>query len=227
VRGSPPSYPRIAQLIPGRGSRDDLVLSGEDVAGLLAGPILVEEKLDGANVVIWADNEGRIDVATRGGPGAMDRAGLLGALRAWVAQHHEPLNEVLGDWSVLYAEWLLVTHTVSYDRLPSYLVVQDLWREGDGFALPAVRDVRCDDAGLVTPPEVWQGQARSVGDIEGRLGTSAWGSAPMEGLVVRTLDGRPPRLAKLVRAGWRQTSDEEWRSGRPRNRLAEGESLWC
>ncbi|CAN5214668.1 hypothetical protein BH18ACT4_BH18ACT4_13360 [soil metagenome] len=43
---------------------------------------------------------------------------------------------------------------------------------------------------------------------------------------MRTVDGRPPRLVKLLRAGFDRLDDDQWRSGRPRNRLAEGATSW-
>jgi len=67
-------------LVSGRGTADDLVLAAPAVASLLGSPVLVEEKVDGANVVLWME-DGRVEAALRSGPGAMDRAGQLGPLR--------------------------------------------------------------------------------------------------------------------------------------------------
>lgn len=222
----PPPYPRIPHLVAGRGSTDDVVLPGPEVAALLGGPVLVEEKVDGANVVLWLDG-GRVEVALRAGPGAMDRAGQLGPLRAWAGEYDEELRRVLdGDAGrALYAEWLLLTHSSVYDRLPSYLVALDLWRPAAGFLTAADRDAVCAAAGLSTPPPVWTGVAGSVGTIEGLLGPSAWGPGPAEGLVVRSL-AEPARRAKLVPAGFTRLSDDEWRRGRPRNRLAAAGASW-
>ncbi|MHB1536768.1 MAG: RNA ligase family protein [Acidimicrobiales bacterium] len=224
---TPPSYPRVAHLVAGRGSRNDLVLSDTEVAALLGAEAVVEEKLDGANVMLWRDPAGRVQCSLRAGPGAMDRAGQLGPLRAWAAAHDEPLQALLDPWPVLYGEWLLLTHTVAYDRLPTYLVVLDLWRDGDGFAGVDQRDSVCGAVGLVTPPQVWRGVPGSLDRVEVLLGTSAWASSPAEGLVLRrTGEVGAPRLAKLVGAAWVQLDDEGWRAGRPRNRLAAGEASW-
>jgi hypothetical protein len=54
---TPPPYPRIPHLAPGRGTRDDLVLGTEDRAALLRRPVALEEKLDGANVVLWWEED--------------------------------------------------------------------------------------------------------------------------------------------------------------------------
>lgn len=220
----PPAYPRIPHLVAGRGSRDDLVLAPDQAAALVATPVLVEEKVDGANVMAWLE-DGRIDIALRSGPGAMDRAGQLGPLRAWVAEHDHLLRPVLDDDTAIYAEWLLLTHSSPYDRLPSYLVVLDLWRPRTGFAPVEERDALCAAAVLATPPHVWSGVPGSVERVESLAGPSAWGSSPAEGLVVRSL-ADPSVRAKLVPAGFRRLDDSEWRGGRPRNRLAAQGASW-
>jgi hypothetical protein len=219
---APPPYPRIPHLVGGRGTADDLVLAASAVASLLGSPVLVEEKVDGANVVLWMEDR-RVEAALRSGRGAMDRAGQLGPLRAWAAEHDGALRMVLGDDWALYAEWMLLTHSSAYDRLPAYLVALDLWRASTGFLMADERDAACVAAGLTTPPHVWTGVAGTVDGVERLLGPSAWGAGPAEGLVVRSL-ADPALRAKLVPAGFRRLDDDEWRSGRPRNRLAEGVS---
>ncbi len=221
---SPPPFPRVGPLVAGRGGGDDVMLDAGAVQPLVAGEVVVEEKLDGANVSLWME-DGLVACGLRSGPGAVDRAGQLGPLRAWIAQHDEVLSQALADYEAIYAEWLLLSHSVGYDRLPSYLVVLDLWRP-DGFAAPDERNRVCAAAGLPNPPEVWRGVPGSVAEIERLLGPSAFGPEPMEGLVVRTLDGRPPRLAKLLRAGFDQLDDADWRRGRPHNRLSDAEASW-
>ena len=218
----PPPFPRVPHLVPGRGTRDDVDLGPGEVAELLTREVVVEEKVDGANVSLWLE-DGTVRCGLKAGPGAMDRAGQLGPLRAWAARHDDSLRAVLDSCDAVYAEWLLVRHTIAYDRLPSYLVVLDMWR-ASGFAPPDERAVLCASTGLVLPPEVWRGVPGSVDRVEALLGPSRWGPEPMEGLAVRSVDGQPPRLAKLLRAGFDRLGDDEWRRGRPRNQVAEGAS---
>jgi len=214
----------VGHLVPGRGSRDDVALDAAAVQAFLLREVVVEEKLDGANVSLWLE-DGVVACGLRSGVDAMDRAGQLGPLRAWVAQHDGPLRQALAEYEAIYAEWLLVSHSVGYDRLPSYLVVLDLWL-ADGFATPHQRNEVCAAAGLPVPPEVWRGVPGSAAAVEKLLGPSTFGPGPMEGLVVRTVDGGPPRLAKLLRPGFDQLDDAEWRRGRPHNRLQDAEASW-
>lgn len=222
----PPPYPRIAHLVAGRGTRDDLELSDARVAALLGRPVVVEEKLDGANVVIWADG-GRINCALRSGVGGQDRAGQLGPLRAWLGARIPALQSLLSDGRALYAEWLLLTHTVAYDALPSHLVGLDVF-DGAGEPLPVdQRNALLDRAGLAHPPELFRGRLGGMTQLEGLLGLSRVGAQPMEGLIVRPLDGREPRLAKLVRPGFVPLPDAQWAAGRPRNGVAPEGQGWA
>ena len=222
---APPAYPRMPHLVPGRGTSDDVVLAPDAASNLLTQPVVVEEKLDGANVAVWLE-EGRVSCSLRSGAGAMDRAGQLGPLRAWLAKHDEAMRLVLAGGAAVYAEWLLLTHSVAYDRLPAYLVVLDLWRDGSSFAGADDRNVVCRSAGVPTPPEVWRGVPGRAQVVEGLLGPSAFGPEPMEGVVVRSLQN-PSERAKILRAGFDRLDDDAWGRGRrPRNRLADQEASW-
>jgi ATP-dependent RNA circularization protein (DNA/RNA ligase family) len=215
----------MPHLVPGRGTRDDLLLLPEQVATLLAREVVVEEKLDGANVVVWCEGH-RVECALRAGPGAADRAGQLGPLKAWAAERTDILRQLLVRDLALYGEWLYLTHTVAYDQLPSYFVGLDLRRPDGSFLTVDERTAACEAAGVAVPPELWRGTAHDLGGIEGLLGMSRYGSAPGEGIVVRTVDGSEPRAAKLLRPQFTRLPDDAWAAGRPRNRLADGETAW-
>lgn len=206
---TPPKYPRIPHLF---GTRDprahDRILPPVEAAGLLADDVTVEEKLDGANVVLWRGDDGEIRAAGRGGPGAMDRAGQLGRLRAWIGERHRELDGLLDEETALYGEWLYLTHGIHYDHLPDLLVGIDLWNAARGFLPVLTRDARLRRAGVATPPSLFRGIVGSRERLEELLGTSAFGSTPAEGLIVRRLDPRStqPR-AKLVAPGFLQVDD--------------------
>ncbi len=209
---APPKYPRVPHLSRDSGATaDDLVLSGIQREQLLARPVVVEEKLDGANVVLWME-DGAPRVATRGGPDAMDRGGLRGRFRGWAAEHADALRAALGNGFALYGEWLLVPHSVAYAHLPGPLVVLDVLDRMSGEWLSvADRDAVAATAGLPVPPRLFTGHLSCVDHAQGLIGASAFGGEPAEGVVIRAVrDGDGPRLAKLVRPGWRQVIDAEW-----------------
>jgi hypothetical protein len=126
----------------------------------------------------------------------------------------------------LDGEWLLVTHSIPYDSLPSYLVALDLWSAEAGFAGVDQRNELGAESGLCTPPEVWRGVAHSVDELEARCGRAAWSQELMEGVVLRRLGSGAPPVGKLLRPGFTRVDDDLWRQGRPRNRLATGRGTW-
>ena len=149
-------YPRIPHLVAGRGTDDDRVLTPAEVASLLSRPVVAEEKLDGANVVLWLEGN-RIECALRSGPGAVDRAGQLGPLRAWMAERTDRLRRLVEGGAALYAEWLYMTHSVPYDHLPAYLLALDLWEPDGSFLSVDERNTACAAQGIATPAELYRG----------------------------------------------------------------------
>lgn len=163
---APPPYPRIPYLWPSGNDRDDLVLDAASRSRWLTDPVVVEEKLDGANVSLWLES-GSVHVSSRGGAGAMDRAGQLGRLRAWAAEHDGALRPLLDTGLVVYGEWLWLTHGVRYDALPELLVVLDMWDPRAGFASTPERDTHAREAGLLVPPLLFGGCAPHLGPAVG------------------------------------------------------------
>jgi hypothetical protein len=214
---APPPYPRTPYLWPPEsGAADDRVLPPAERAAWLQQPVTVEEKLDGANVSVWWEM-GRPEVATRGGAGAMDRAGQLGPLRARVNASYEKLRSLLDGGWVLYAEWLWQTHTVHYDRLPDHLVALDLWHAERGFATAEDREERILANELALPPRLFGGVLGAAAVLTELMGRSRFGSEPMEGVVLRDEDGR---RCKVLRPGFVRAGDD--RIGLTRNELARG-----
>lgn len=215
----PPPYPRIPYLWPtGSATSGDRVVPVAERDSWFRRSVVVEEKLDGANVAVWWEG-GRFRVASRGGFGAMDRGGQLGPLRARVERQYEALRPLLGSGLVLYAEWLWLAHTVVYNNLPDYLVILDVLRPDSGFVALREREELCDQAGLVEPPRLFSGVLRTAEALMDLIGPSRFGSATMEGAVLRRDDGL---ICKVVKPGFVRASDEG--IGRRHNALGSTES---
>lgn len=201
---APPTYPRTQYLL-------------DNPTPFLGAHLRAEEKLDGANVALWLST-GSVRVMSRGGTDAIDRAGQLGRLRAWASERDEALRELGKDGRVVYGEWLWVRHGLTYDRLPDWLVVLDLWTAGTGFALTPERDARTRAAGLTRPPVVGADVVlTAVEEADDLIGPSRWGPDMAEGVVLRRADGR---RCKVVRADFTQRSEVEWAGPALHNILA-------
>lgn len=203
---TPPPYPRTQYL-------------HDDPTPFVGTHLRAEEKLDGANVAVWL-SDGRIRVMSRGGTDAIDRAGQLGRLRAWASERDEALRGLAADGSVVYGEWLWARHGLTYDQLPDWFVVLDLWTAERGFALTPERQERTTATGLTIPPLIRADVVlTSVGEAKELIGPSQWGPGIAEGVVLRRRsDGR---RCKVVRADFTQRSDAEWAGPLLNNRLAQ------
>ncbi len=212
---APPPFPRTPYLWATETiTRGDRVLAPAEISDWLLHPVVVEEKLDGANVSIWWERS-QLQVASRGGADAMDRGGQLGPLRSRVNAGYGQLQPLLENGLVLYAEWLWLTHTVRYDQLIDHLVVLDFGRPDEGFVELRERDRLSQAHGLVVPPRLFAGVLGSKDALVTLLGRSRMGSELMEGAVLRRDNGQ---RCKVLRPGFVRAGDAD--IGRSRNVLA-------
>lgn len=208
-----PHTPHLAWL--GEGSpRDDKVMSPNEVTALLAGDVVVEEKLDGANVGLSLALDGSLRAQNRGQYLAEPHAGQFARLPSWLAQHGEGLRAVLKPNLILFGEWCAARHSLGYATLPDWFLLFDVYdRSADRFWSSARRNALARSAGLVTVPQVLHGKAtvptlkKLVGDTASRYRAGA-----LEGVVIRreSVDWCEAR-AKLVRPDFTQVIDTHWR----------------
>ena len=208
--------------------RDDKVLEATDVAGLLHGEVVVEEKLDGANLGFSLSSAGELRVQNRGTYLTEPYAGQFARLPAWLATHGEGIADALLDSHdaqlILFGEWCAARHSLSYTRLPDWLLLFDVFDTKAGrFWSRTRRNALAQRLGLATAPQVVHGRFRLNDLVEG-LDTwpSRFRDGPLEGVVVRreSADWCEQR-AKLVRADFTQSIGEHWRGRQVEwNRLA-------
>jgi len=198
------------------------LLPAEQAERLLREPVVVEEKVDGANVGVGFDEEGRLLLQSRGailGTGRSHRQ--FDPLFGWAAARRDPLFQVLGARLILFGEWLFARHTVLYDALPDYFLAHDLYdRERRLFLDTRARDEVCRHAGVQEVPRLFSGVLGTPEALRRWLGPSRIGHVPAEGLYVRLeRDGVLEIRAKLVRPEWVPKDEPHW-SRRPveRNR---------
>ncbi len=121
-------YPRTRHVKGSRFQADDHDLEAipwKDVSGR---HIVVEEKLDGANVGISFSSDGELLLQSRGhflrgGP----REKQFEVFKQWASVHRSTLDAILGTNYIMYGEWLAAKHTMFYDALPSYFMEFDVF----------------------------------------------------------------------------------------------------
>ena len=192
--------------------RVDKVLSPEARDAFFDGEIVVEEKIDGANVGISVGLDGQVRVQNRGtyvGPGAHPQ---FGPLWEWVAKRTDALVETLGTALVLFGEWCFAVHSVRYDRLPDWLLGFDIYdRAARCFWSTERRDEVLRQLSAHSVPEIARGRLAGDELLHMLDQRSTVGSSLREGLYLRREEsGRLEARAKLVRAEFVQAISAHW-----------------
>lgn len=216
-----PSTPHLS-VLDGATIRDDKVLTPVERDRFLSHDVIVEEKIDGANLGISFDSTGTIRAQNRGSFLIGPSTGQWKTLPDWLAIHSERFFDVLTDRYILFGEWCYAKHSIFYDRLPDWFVGFDVFdSRANRFVCRDVRDRLMASLDLHVVPCLASGRL-TFGEVKESLGPSHFGNAPAEGIYLRYNDGDwLGHRAKLVRPGFIQAIEEHWAS-RPLevNRLA-------
>ena len=201
--------------------RDDKVLSPDEAADLLSDDVVLEEKVDGANLGFSLSADGELSAQNRGQYLAEPHAGQFARLPAWLALHGSAIGEVLLEHAdqrlMLFGEWCAARHAMDYRRLPDWFLLFDVLEAATGrFWSSNRRDALAARLNLSTTPQLASGRFRLV-ELTARLDTwpSRFSDGPLEGIVVRRESALwCERRAKLVRADFTQAIGDHWRSRR-------------
>jgi ATP-dependent RNA circularization protein (DNA/RNA ligase family) len=206
-----PHTPHLAWLGPGQ-PRDDKVLSSAEAAKVLAGEVVVEEKIDGANVGLSVNDEGELCAQNRGS--YLDSASShpqFKPLFRWLDARRDALSDVLFPDLMLFGEWCWAVHSVRYTKLPDWFLAFDVYdRARNQFWSAARRDELVRSLSMAVVPKLGSGRY-SVAQLRDLLGESRLSDGPAEGLYVRRDDGNwLAARAKLVRPEFSQAIGEHW-----------------
>jgi hypothetical protein len=203
--------------------RDDKVFGADEVAEFLSGEVVVEEKVDGANLGISLGPSGRLRAQSRGNyltPGKCHAQWNL--LWGWLAERRAALEQGLEGGLMLFGEWCYARHSVPYDALPDWFLAFDVFETGSRrFWAADRRNQWLQGRDIVPVPAVGRGRFRQ-NQIPSLLGPSRAGHVPMEGICLRReSDGYLQARAKVVTTSFRQQIEEHWtRRAVVPNRLA-------
>lgn len=209
-----PHTPHIAWL--GEGApRDDKVLTSDEVAALLSGSVVVEEKLDGANLGFSVGPDGQLCAQNRGQYLIKPYSGQFQRLPEWMALHGNGLVDALDDTLIAFGEWCAARHSLDYPALPDWWLLFDVYdRKAGRFWSTRRRDDMASKLGLVTVPRLAEG-TQTLASLQN--GVKQWKSrfreGGLEGVVIRREDADWLQArGKLVRADFTQAIDSHWRS---------------
>ena len=167
-------YPRTRHIEGSRRQIGDEDLDFVQFSALKNLPLVVEEKIDGANSGVSFDSEGNLLLQSRGHY-------LIGGVREkhfdlfkqWGTIHSRQFWEVLGDRYVMYGEWVYAKHTIFYDKLPHYFMEFDVFdRRNEVYLDTPSRRELLKSLPVASVPVLKAGRFEKLEDLTALVGPS-------------------------------------------------------
>ncbi|MEV4696926.1 RNA ligase family protein [Pseudomonas brassicacearum] len=208
-----PHTPHLAWIAHGS-PRGDKILSPHEVDFLIDNNVIIEEKLDGANLGISLDANGNLQVQNRGQYLHPPYSGQFSRLNSWLLQHREGLLAMLKPGQIVFGEWCAARHSLNYTKLPDWFLVFDIFdNENKKFWSCSKRDKLASGLELHTVPCIFNGHVTTKQLIETVMNQdSRYRPGKLEGIIIRR-DSKNwcEAKAKLVRPDFTQSIEDHWR----------------
>lgn len=206
-----PSTPHLG-ILPGVEIRNDKVLTLAEREEFLSHFIIVEEKVDGANLGISFNSDGQLLLQNRGNYFALPGAGQWKKLCEWIQFHFDRLIDCLLDRYILFGEWCYAQHSIYYDHLPDWFLAFDIYdRHQEKFFSTSRRDELIDNLALIKVPQIVSQTHCSYSELLSLMAKSAFADGPAEGIYLRFDDGEwLGQRAKIVRPDFTQAIGRHW-----------------
>lgn len=221
-----PATPHLAVLTD-MDIRGDKVMSEAEREAFLDGEVVIEEKVDGANLGISFSPDGAVRLQNRGEYLHDPLVGQWKPLAGWLRPRLDLLFDLLEDRLILFGEWCYACHSVAYTKLPDWFLVFDVWDKAAGrFWSTRRRDALARSARLSTVKRKAQGRFR-LEELKRFFSMSAYSDERVEGIYLRREDDEWLHdRAKLVRPAFVQAVEQHWtRAALRPNRIAAVEEL--
>ena len=206
-----PSTPHLAWLGE-KTPRDDKLLEPAERDDFLRRDLVVEEKVDGANVGFSFSPGGELRVQNRGQYIQPGDRGQFRRIHDWARQREDALLDALADHLILFGEWMYAVHSVRYNWLPDWFLVFDVYdRHARCFWSSDRRNALAQSLRLFSVPEVARGRFSHHDLAELACGPSALADGQREGIYLRVQQGGDlTHRAKIVNPTFVQQIAEHW-----------------
>jgi len=210
-------FPRTAHVYSDRRYRDDLQLSEWETKELFENELIVQEKVDGANLGLFM-KDGEIHAINRNTQidYSIPRNDQFKKLKEWINNNYVDLSSILEDKKMIFGEWLFAEHSVEYDNLPSYFLCFDIFDLSESkFVSQTNLETILDQTKISYNPVLYKGKIDSISDLDDLMVQSQFGPGKMEGLYLRVDDEHHLlRRHKYVGAHFIQAIEEDghWKS---------------
>lgn len=205
-----PSTPHI-KFTSNNSIRKEKLVTNAELDFLLNNNVVVEEKIDGANLGISFDFTGNILLQNRGAYLSSPFKGQWSKLSSWLIMNEDNLLKILLDKYILFGEWCYAKHSIYYDQLPDWFIAFDIYdKENDYYLSTELRNKFIQDLNMFIPPKLHYGKI-DIADLDQYIKQSKYGHEQSEGIYLRC-DASDKLLvrAKYVKSNFIQETDEHW-----------------
>jgi ATP-dependent RNA circularization protein (DNA/RNA ligase family) len=208
-------FPRTPHLFvdPELDIRDDKILSVQECESFLNNSILLEEKVDGANIGISLSEKGELLIQNRGNyiiPGSHPQ---FNRLWDWAYSRVSLFNQHIANNFMIFGEWCYAKHSIQYTSLPDWFLGFDVFdKKNQTFLNTNTRNQILQKLNIETIPLLGKGIYSKI-DLEKLLASSKskFYSGPVEGIYLRYEDSeRLLKRAKLVKKEFIKEIDVHW-----------------
>lgn len=199
--------------------RGDKVMSELERDAFLGPELVVEEKVDGANLGISFDSDANIRAQNRGTYLSItSEGGQWSRLQEWLHPNENILFDHLTNRYILFGEWCYAQHSVFYDQLPDWFLGLDVYDKQVGCFLSSnQRDDLFNKIGIIQVPSIARGNftfqelTEILSPPRSEPLRSKLGHQQAEGLYLRSNQGDwLGQRAKLVQPAFLQSIEEHW-----------------
>lgn len=210
-------YEKTFRLV---GPRGKFMLSSEEIKQLLNGNVVIEEKMDGANVGIIRHKSG-FHLQKRGSLVGQSEHEQFGFFHNWANHQNYEKIMALPIGHIVYGELMFAVHSIYYDKLPDYVLVFDVW-DGERYLKYDERAEFCSKHGLSQVPLISRGNYSKL-QVEQMVPSQSQYGDVAEGIVVKRYTKNSYYRAKIVRPEFikqMEESDHWMKYSVKRNKLA-------
>jgi len=191
--------------------REDKCMSRQEREESLSGEVIVEEKVDGANLGISFDEHGNVICQNRGAHLVRPFGGQWRPLQRWIDEKMNRLFDLAEDRLILFGEWCYARHSVNYDALPDWFILFDVYdKVRSRFYSVMRRNAIAESLAIPHVPEIDRGHF-TFNELAQLEFVSSFGHEIAEGIYLRSdSDEWLEKRAKLVRPQFRQSIEGHW-----------------
>lgn len=191
--------------------RNDKIMPHSESEDMLSNKIIIEEKIDGANLGISFDENGDLILQNRGKILTSPMTGQWIGISNWINERVDCLFDTISNRFIIFGEWCFAKHSIYYDKLPDFFLGFDIFDKKEKIFLNRKdRNILFKKCKITPVPLVAIGRFTPA-EIHNMIITSAFSSEISEGVYIKQENEKSViKRAKLVRENFIQNIEEHW-----------------